>query len=65
MCYLSALCETNNNKTCVLPYKYNSKTQYTCYNGWHGYWCPYEVNADLTYKEWDYCVKDNCSEEGG
>ena len=25
-------------------------------------WCPYEINADLTSRQWDWCKEANCSE---
>ena len=56
-------CLTTTRQTCVFPYLYGGKLYHSCYDGWRGNWCPTSLNSDQTYKDWDFCVIENCSEE--
>jgi len=61
--YTNPKCLTTTRQTCVFPYLYGGKLYHSCYDGWRGNWCPTSLNSDQTYKDWDFCVIENCSEE--
>lgn len=57
------VCPTVKGGQCVFPFKSGSTEYNECasYKGRH--WCATSVNADKTYKSYDYCKKDECKEE--
>ena len=60
-------CFTEGGYSCVFPFKDGGIKYKRCIDGSNairsGSWCAYEINADFTHKEWDWCIETNCSEE--